>query len=284
MNVNLLKSLFVAALSWEIKRLLITQKANPRLINGVAHRFRSVELQLPSHKGILRKIQLAAWFRRTSAVHLLWKLAHGANKLSATFAGTPEAALFSAPPVFRWTDGKWTCRCEVDLLVSKGGGAGLLSWCSQGGLTPGAEESFFRHLKYQQVTSFPFLNWTFSLWLNPALKIDYIRFVVVTERHCLLVLSCRIGLWRHDVTRLGLLPARNNLSSHLSRGRKTKLNSCFSFVYSRLPVQVDQTENMLLFQARWWSLFTSLFSSSDGPNSALRPQKLEQEKCYNLHH
>lgn len=149
---------------------------------------------------------------------------------------------FLAPPVFRWTDGKLTCRCEVNLLVSQGGGVWLQ-----------VLKKLFSHLKHQQVTHFPFFkaSWTLNLWLNPALKIDYIRFVVVTERHCLLVLPCRIGWWKHDVTRLGLLPARNNLFSHLCRGKKTKLNSWFSSLFT------------CGFQSRWTRLRTCCFSRRD---------------------
>lgn len=68
---------------------------------------------------------------------------------------------------------------------------------------------------------------------------------------CLLVLPCRIGLWRYDVTRLELLPARNNLSSHFSRGRKTKLNSRFSSLFTHG------------FQSRWTRLRTCCFSRRD---------------------
>lgn len=114
------------------------------------------------------------------------------------------------------------------------------SWCSR----PGGSHIF------------SILNRTLNLWLNPALKIDDIRFGAVTERHCLLVLPCTIGLWRHDVTRLGLLPARNNLSSHLSRGRKTKLNSCFSSLFT------------LGFQSRWTGLRTCCFSRRDDEASS----------------
>lgn len=49
-------------------------------------------------------------------------------------------------------------------------------------------------------------------------------------------------------------------------------------VYSSLPVHV---ENMLLFQAWWWSLLVCLFPP-DSPNSAIELRKLEQN-CYKLY-